>query len=167
MAKTHSLGIRNYPFKFYDRIADKSKKIEVRYLSGYINQIKIGDIINFTLQQQWTQCKVKDIRKYRTYQELLTTEGLNQVVPGVKTVEEALRIYATFPCYQYVDPNGPPKVAAFEIEVISSGSFQRQKPPYTLLRKSRWGVRPSAPSNSMSRATTPYSASSGKLGNSE
>ncbi|PIS03266.1 MAG: hypothetical protein COT85_00880 [Chlamydiae bacterium CG10_big_fil_rev_8_21_14_0_10_42_34] len=119
MPRTHSLGMRNHPFPFYDKIADGTKNIEVRHLSGHLSNIKVGDFIKFTLDNQSMTCKVVAIRKYRTYEELLRAEDLNRVVPGVKTIDEALDIYKTFPCYKHVNPNGTPKVAAFEIELVS------------------------------------------------
>lgn len=120
------LGIRNHPYPFFSRIADGQKTVEVRYLSGYIGRIRVGDTIRFCCGRNQVLCHVSQIRRYSTYRTLLETEDLEKVIPGVKSVEAALETYRTFPCYHYASKDSTPKVLAIEIKKVERKGEKRK-----------------------------------------
>ncbi len=126
----HRLGIRNYPHPFFDQIKTGQKTVEVRVLSGYIRNIHIGDTIRFTCKGTFADCKVTAIRTYTKYEKLLRSEALEKVIPGIKSVEEALRIYKTFPTFCLVEEKAQYQVAAFEIELMATET-QRKRPRFS------------------------------------
>ncbi|WP_457753345.1 ASCH domain-containing protein [Thermococcus sp.] len=97
-------------------IAEGKKKIEGRLYDEKRRQIKPGDIIIF---EGKLKVKVKDIRVYPSFREMLKKEGLENVLPGIKSIEEGVRIYRQFYTEEEEKKWG---VAAIEIEPIQDTS---------------------------------------------
>jgi ASC-1-like (ASCH) protein len=97
------------------------KKIEGRTFSPKYQQFRPGDILHLYNEQNETWCKLNCLRTYKTFRDMLLAEGLDQVVPNVKTVDEGVCIYESFPNYFEEAEYG---VVALEVELV--------KPPHLL-----------------------------------
>jgi ASC-1-like (ASCH) protein len=93
-------------------IAEGKKKIEGRLYDEKRQKIKPGDTIIF---ENKLMCVVKDIRVYSSFREMLESEGIENVLPGVKDVEEGLKIYRKFYPKEKEKKYG---VAAIEVEPV-------------------------------------------------
>lgn len=107
----------------------------------------------------------------------METEGLEQVIPGIQSIESALNVYRTFPCYNYAKNDITPKVLAIEIKRIvkkakpqvggkrkAAESIKKPDKQPNVERIQNEAQRKEGASSSISSATTPNSDSSGKLG---
>ena len=97
-------------------IAEGKKKIEGRLYDEKRRQIKPGDIIIF---EGKLKVRVKDIRVYPSFREMLKKEGLENVLPGIKSIEEGVRIYRQFYNEEEEKKWG---VVAIEVEPIQDTS---------------------------------------------
>lgn len=94
-------------------IAEGKKKIEGRLYDEKRQKIKPGDEIVF---ENKLVCVVKDIRVYSSFREMLEKEGLENVLPGVKSIEEGVKIYRKFYSEEKEKKYG---VAAIEVEPVA------------------------------------------------
>ncbi|MBO8175292.1 MAG: ASCH domain-containing protein [Thermococcus sp.] len=94
-------------------IKNGKKKIEVRLYDEKRRRLKRGDII--LVNNGDLKLKVKDIRTYNSFRELLLKEGFKNVIPMASSLEEALR-----ELYNIYSPEEEKKwgVVAIEIEPI-------------------------------------------------
>ncbi|AEC51880.1 hypothetical protein PNA2_0964 [Pyrococcus sp. NA2] len=99
--------------EYIELIKSGKKKIEGRLYDEKRRQIKPGDIIIF--EGGKLKVKVKAIRVYKSFKEMLEKEGIENVLPGVKDVEEGVKVYR-----QFYDEEREKKygVVAIEIEPI-------------------------------------------------
>ncbi|MDV3103805.1 ASCH domain-containing protein [Thermococcus waiotapuensis] len=93
-------------------IAEGRKKIEGRLYDEKRQGIKPGDTIIF---EDKLMCVVKDVRVYSSFREMLESEGIENVLPGVKDVEEGVKIYRKFYSEEKEKKYG---VVAIEVEPV-------------------------------------------------
>ncbi|WP_297417768.1 ASCH domain-containing protein [Thermococcus sp.] len=93
-------------------IAEGGKKIEGRLYDEKRQKIRPGDTIIF---ENRLMCVVKDIRVYSSFGEMLEKEGLENVLPGVESIEEGVRVYRRFYSEERERKYG---VAAIEVEPV-------------------------------------------------
>ena len=72
------------------------KTVEGRKNKGKFKEMQVGDIITW-VNNDFLERKIKTkiVRKaeYRTFEEYLNTEGLNDCLPGMPTIEHGLSVY--------------------------------------------------------------------------
>ncbi|EAY14327.1 Archaea-specific enzyme related to ProFAR isomerase, putative [Trichomonas vaginalis G3] len=82
---------------WFSYVEQGKKTIEGRLEREEWSKIKPGDIIEFynsdTGSKRAFQVKVVDIKKYSSFKSLINTEGLNNILPGVTSLEEGIKIY--------------------------------------------------------------------------
>ncbi|KAF2322004.1 hypothetical protein GH714_005465 [Hevea brasiliensis] len=71
--------------KVFGLYADGRKTIEGRCAGSNYSRIEPGALV---LLNRTAVLEVKDVRRYASFSEMLETEDLSQVLPGVKTVQE-------------------------------------------------------------------------------
>jgi len=76
MAKIRKMWIKK---RFLDLILSGEKTLEVRVLYPNLRSIQKGEIINFNNE---ALVRVKDIRKYSSFEEMLLKEEASRIVPG-------------------------------------------------------------------------------------
>jgi ASC-1-like (ASCH) protein len=74
--------------KFFDLILSGEKTLEVRVLYPNLRSIQKGELVNLNNQ---ATIRVKDVRKYPTFEEMLSNEEASRIVPGSNR-EELLRL---------------------------------------------------------------------------
>lgn len=78
------------------------KTVEARLNRGLHSDVEIGDrfqIINGTSGEILTG-EIHDVLLYPTFRDMLENEGIDNVTPGINTVEEAVNIYLSIPGYR-------------------------------------------------------------------
>jgi ASC-1-like (ASCH) protein len=85
MARIRKMWIKK---RFLDLILSGEKTLEVRVLYPNLRSIQKGEIINFNNE---ALVRVKDIRKYSSFKEMLLKEEASRIVPG-NNREEVLKI---------------------------------------------------------------------------
>uniref|UniRef100_A0A3N7F7W0 ASCH domain-containing protein n=1 Tax=Populus trichocarpa TaxID=3694 RepID=A0A3N7F7W0_POPTR len=78
---------------YFSLLKDGRKTIEGRCATGDYIRIEPGDLI---LVNKIVVLKVEDVRRYASFSKMLQAENLEKVLPGVKTVEEGVKIYRKF-----------------------------------------------------------------------
>lgn len=76
--------------KFFDLIRSKKKDLEVRIGYDTINRIQKGERINLETHANRCEVQVRDIRRYKTFEEMLAVEPYNRIVPGSKSAQDVL-----------------------------------------------------------------------------
>jgi len=98
--------------EYLKAIAEGRKKVEGRLYDEKRQGIRPGDTIIF---ENKLMVVVKDVRVYSSFREMLENEGLENVLPGVKSIEEGLKIYRKFYSEEKEKRYG---VAAIEVEPV-------------------------------------------------
>lgn len=78
--------------RFYNLILSGKKPLEVRVGYDSINKIKVGEDICLITNTESSQVKVKDIRRYKTFEEMLAVEPWQSIVPDARDYKEVLRL---------------------------------------------------------------------------
>jgi len=78
---------------WFSLIKNKKKKIEGRLNKGLFATLKKGDNITFVNNNDRFDAKIKKIKKYNTFEEYLSQEGLKRTLPGINTIKEGCDVY--------------------------------------------------------------------------
>lgn len=87
----HTLRIKK---QYFDELNSGGKSIEVRIGYNFIKSIKVGDQITFENYGK-NEFNVVRVTKYNSFCEMLETEPIERVLPGL-TKEQALKVYQGF-----------------------------------------------------------------------
>lgn len=78
--------------KFYDLIYSGKKDLEVRIGYDSINRIQTGERIQLMTHTGGFEVKVNQIRRYKTFEEMLRIEPWARIVPDARSCEEVLSL---------------------------------------------------------------------------
>lgn len=92
MKNTFIVYIRDKPF---ENIKNNLKTIEGRIPKGYFSNIKKGDLIKFynIKKREGIYKKVKDIINYKDFNEMLSIENINNVLPDISNIDDGVKHY--------------------------------------------------------------------------
>lgn len=99
-------------------IKDGVKKVEGRLNKGMFSNIKKDDTIIWfnidknTRQKRQVKTKVTKIATYKTFEDMLRTEELNNVLPKIKDYVEGVNVYR-----QWYDEQGEKKFGVLAIHL--------------------------------------------------
>lgn len=105
-----SIGIQK---PYHSFILSGKKIIEGRLNKGKFAHIKKGDIL--ILDPENTEFKVVDKNIYKTFKEMLESEGIKNVIPDKTDIKEAIKVYYKFYTKEQEEEFG---VVAIKIERI-------------------------------------------------
>ncbi len=88
--RVHHMGLEK---EFLEAIKRGEKIVEGRVKDDKRARIRPGDKILFNRR---LLVEVVDVREYDSFDDMLRKEGLNRVLPGVKSIEEGVRVYRKF-----------------------------------------------------------------------
>lgn len=83
--------------KAFNLIKDGTKTIEGRLNKSSFKNIKVNDFLNFHNDGHNIFVKIIDIKNYKTFYEMLTSENLKDITPISESINESLKIY--YNCY--------------------------------------------------------------------
>nr|XP_043630512.1 uncharacterized protein LOC122601843 [Erigeron canadensis] len=78
---------------FFSQLKDGKKTIEGRCAGGNFNRIAPGSLILFN---KCLLLQVQGVHHYSSFSDMLATEDLTKVLPGVETVKEGIQVYRKF-----------------------------------------------------------------------
>lgn len=78
---------------YYQYITTGEKPVEGRLDKGKFSRMRVGD---YLLINDESKFKIKRKTKYNSFQEMIEAEGVENVVPDKKEVEEAANVYYNF-----------------------------------------------------------------------
>ncbi|XP_037496503.1 uncharacterized protein LOC105628461 isoform X1 [Jatropha curcas] len=105
---------------FFSQIKNGLKTVEGRCAGGKYSRIEPGAMV---LLNKSIVLEVEDVRRYASFLEMLEAESPSKVLPGVKTIEEGVKLYRNFYTEEREMPNG--------VLAISLSKFSPQ--PYLYL----------------------------------
>ncbi|KAJ3119843.1 hypothetical protein HK098_005100 [Nowakowskiella sp. JEL0407] len=97
--------------KYFELIRDGRKKSEGRINYGKVIKFHIGDNIAFYPNEgpdsNAVNVEIMRIAKYQTFRDMLTTEGVESLLPGSGLdLDEAVEVYRSFPGYREKESSG-------------------------------------------------------------
>jgi len=109
MKKTYEINVQEPYFTY---IKDGLKTVEGRLNKGKFLEMNIGDelILNNVIKLEVVNKNV-----YKTFRDMISSEGMENVIPNAKTLEEAENVYYGF--YSKEDENNF-GVAAILVKLI-------------------------------------------------
>lgn len=81
---------------WFSKIKNGLKTVEGRKFSDKYASLKPGEIVKFHCENNSFLTEVIKVIPYRSIEEYLHIEGFENVLPGIKTFEEALDVYLGF-----------------------------------------------------------------------
>ena len=88
-------GLR-FKQKYFRMIIAGEKDLECRVNYPFVQKIKEGDIIKCFWKNEECWVKIKEIRHYKNFDEMLNNEDINRLIPGLnfyKARQEYKKIY--------------------------------------------------------------------------
>jgi ASC-1-like (ASCH) protein len=90
----HYISVREPYFSF---IKNKKKIIEGRLNTGKYSLFKKNDTIKINNKNNdYIIVQITKLKKYKTFEEYLSREGLNRTLPNIKTISDGVDIYHAF-----------------------------------------------------------------------
>lgn len=78
---------------YYSSVLNGKKKIEGRLNKGKFLEAEIGDTLKINNQVNF---KLINKREYSSFKDMISMEGVENVIPDKKTIEEAVNVYYKF-----------------------------------------------------------------------
>ncbi|MCX6811142.1 MAG: ASCH domain-containing protein [Candidatus Berkelbacteria bacterium] len=79
---------------YYSMVINGLKTVEGRLNKGKFAEIEIGDVL--MMLPGGKKFRVIGKRKYKTFKEMLKSEGIKNILPDQDNVEDAIKIYRRF-----------------------------------------------------------------------
>ncbi len=88
--------------QYFDAIKAGTKTVEGRLNSPKFKDLTSNMHIIFTCVQTQEQldCLVEDVQVYQTFEEMLVAVGIENMLPGVRSLSEAVALYESFSTYK-------------------------------------------------------------------
>ena len=103
----YKLGfINNKKLPFFEYIASGAKKAEGRVTNDYIKSFKVGEKLLLQARGEFVVCEISCLNFYDSFEEMLNSEGFENMVPFVDSFDEALKVYNGFPGSDRVKKRG-------------------------------------------------------------
>lgn len=109
---------------WFDLVVAGTKSVEGRPRKEEERNLKVGDMITFiarnadgTESKDMVTIKVTKLVLYSTFEQMLSTEGVNHVLPGITSVTEGVTMYHSFPKYAQLEKEWG--VVAIHMEVMN------------------------------------------------
>ncbi|VAI02660.1 uncharacterized protein LOC119295154 isoform X1 [Triticum dicoccoides] len=78
---------------YFTQLSAGSKNVEGRLAAGNYNRITQGSLLLFN---KCLLLEVEAVRKYSSFSEMLQTETISNVLPGISSIEEGVKVYRKF-----------------------------------------------------------------------
>ncbi len=82
--------------KWFEEMLKEKKIVEGRLWDEKRKKIKVGHIIMFKSENERIFAEVQSIRLYPNFRDMIIAEGLERVLPGVESVDEAVKVYRKY-----------------------------------------------------------------------
>lgn len=109
----HDLEFREVDRARFEEVRSGLKSVETRAANEKYQSIEEGDEIHFICGQDSFSKKVRKIYYWPTIKAMLAEVPIEKMMPGLVTVEEAKKRYATYP--DYLDKIAEKGIQGFEL----------------------------------------------------
>ena len=92
--KYHDMPIRE---PFLSLIRKEEKRVEGRVNSIMCRRLRTGDFIHFFNRCYGILCKITFLHDYSSFEQMLKREGVSNLLPGIHSIREGIRVYENFP----------------------------------------------------------------------
>ena len=99
-------SINNPSLPLFKYIVNGSKKAEGRVASDYVRKFKVGEELLLQASGEFVVVEMTYLNFYKTFEEMLDTEGFKNMIPMAESFEEALNVYRSFPGSERVKSMG-------------------------------------------------------------
>ena len=88
--------------QYFDAIKAGIKTVEGRLNKAKFHDLKTGDIITFSCKEtgEILYCTVTTLHTYPTFEAMLQGEGLTNMLPWAKNIQEGVAVYESFPGFR-------------------------------------------------------------------
>lgn len=88
--------------EYFEAIKLGTKIVEGRLNNNKFKDLKPGMFLTFTsaASREQISCSVEAVNTYLNFKEMLETEGVQNLLPGITLLETAISIYESFPGYK-------------------------------------------------------------------
>lgn len=96
------MRVLNLRAPYFRMVQTGRKTVEGRLNKPELHSLRVGERIRFQREHEaknFVNVKVISLRTYPTFREMLDKEGLHRCLPDVKSLEEGVRLYHSFPSY--------------------------------------------------------------------
>lgn len=85
--------------KYYKLIKNKQKLYETRVFDPKRQKLKLLDVIEFTNREtkEKMTAKIVELSHFQTFELAIRDCGLKKLMPNVRSVEDAVKLYEEFP----------------------------------------------------------------------
>lgn len=114
--------------QYFQMVKSGLKTVEGRLKESKFERLKIGETICFSNaaeKKEWVNVKITHLHTYPSFRQMLIKEGVENCLPGKKNIEEAVKIYHSFPGYQMEESKQG--VLAIGIRLVHTEPAQDEK----------------------------------------
>lgn len=112
-SKNHTIPLK---IQYLNQIISGRKTVEGRIDTGMMKGVKEGDTVSFFSGNTRVSCRVTKVNKYRSFSEMLQSEGVSKCLADVTDLNAGIRVYHSIPKYQ--ERAAQFGVLAWQLEVI-------------------------------------------------
>jgi ASC-1-like (ASCH) protein len=99
MPKKYILPVREADRAIYNLIKSGEKKFETRAGGPKYQNIQKGNIVVLKCGKDRFEKKVAEVHKFKSVKEMLKNYKPSDILPGVKSADELMGLYHSFPGY--------------------------------------------------------------------
>lgn len=106
--------------RYFALLREGIKVVEGRLYNPQLASLKVGELLRFINDLDRSQTLVTSVvylRKYDSFQDMLTQEGLEKCLPGILNIQEGVELYRNFPKYRELEKRDG--VIALGIKVLT------------------------------------------------
>lgn len=117
---THTIPIDSSSEAPYIKwIAQGQKRAEGRVNRELYHGMKVGETLRMENKQgEYVLCLITYKHTYGSFREMLESEGLHNMLPAARTIEEGVAVYESFPSAAYVGKWGVVAIGLNPLEAV-------------------------------------------------
>jgi len=89
--------------QYIDLIKAGQKTVEGRINSGGFTKLLVGSKVKFfegKNPKNFVICEITELNRYNTFREMLESEGVENMLPNIRSLEQGVRVYEEIPSYK-------------------------------------------------------------------
>ena len=96
----HKMLFLDVDYGNFQMIKDGRKKIETRVAHPKYQDIREGDVLEFTCKDESIEKVIQNIHHWKSVDEMLDDFSVNDIMPNIDTKEALLEAYDSYPNYK-------------------------------------------------------------------
>lgn len=84
----------------FDAVKSGEKTVETRAATDSFRRIEVGDILVFSCDGEKFEKEIKNIKIFRSVDEMVGKIDFKKVMPFISSVDEMKKVYDSFPGYR-------------------------------------------------------------------